>query len=115
MRNQTISSSGGWDVFVAKISSQGDWMWVQAAGDNSEDRSHTIVVDSQGSIYIAGEFYSAISLGNLYVNGGVNPNRMRAVPDVGHENVYTTAVEQQGKELQAPNIGSDKVDPTWQG
>ena len=68
--NQTISSSGGWDVFVAKISSQGDWMWVQAAGDNSEDRSHTIVVDSQGSIYIAGEFYSAISLGNLYVNGG---------------------------------------------
>ena len=52
---------------------------------------------------------------NMYVTGGVNPNRMRAVPDVGQENVYTTAVEQQGKELQAPNIGSDKVDPTWQG
>tara|TARA_B100000427_G_scaffold300662_1_gene283190 strand:- start:297 stop:557 length:261 start_codon:yes stop_codon:yes gene_type:complete len=52
---------------------------------------------------------------DLYVNGGINPNRMRAVPDVGQENVYTTAQEQPGKKLQAPNIGSDKVDPTWQG
>ena len=52
---------------------------------------------------------------SLYVNGGVNPNRMRAVPDVGQENVYTTAQEQQGKKLQAPNIGDAQVDPPWQG
>ena len=51
----------------------------------------------------------------LYVNGGVNPNRMRAVPDVGQENVYTTADEQQDKDLRAPNIGSDLVDREWQG
>lgn len=50
-----------------------------------------------------------------YVQGGVNPNRMRAVPDVGQENAYTTAVEQKGKELQAPNIGSELVDPEWRG
>jgi len=50
-----------------------------------------------------------------YVEGGVNPNRMRAVPDVGQENVYTTAQEQRDKKLQAPNIGSDLVDPEWQG
>ena len=50
-----------------------------------------------------------------YVEGGINPNRMRAVPDVGQENVYTTSQEQKGKELQAPNIGSDLVDPEWQG
>ena len=50
-----------------------------------------------------------------FVDGGVNPTRMRAVPDVGLENVYTTAQEQQGKKLQAPNIGDAQVDPPWQG
>jgi len=35
----------------------------------------------------------------LYVGGGVNPNRMRAVPDTGMENVYTTSQEQKGKKV----------------
>ena len=51
----------------------------------------------------------------IFVDGGVNPTRMRAVPDVGLENVYTTAQEQQGKKLQAPNVGDAQVDPPWQG
>jgi len=51
----------------------------------------------------------------IYVESGVNPNRMRAVPDTGMENVYTTAQAQQGKQIQAPNVGDVNVDPPWQG
>ena len=67
--NQTISSTSGNDIFVAKISQQGDWMWVESAGGNSGDEAHSIKVDSQGSIYIAGGFYSSISFGNISLSG----------------------------------------------
>ena len=40
---------------------------------------------------------------------------LQELRDTWRKQSFSYTVEQQGKELQAPNIGSDKVDPTWQG
>ncbi len=67
--SQTITSTAGVDVFVAKISPQGDWLWAEVVGGTSTDVAFTITVNSQGQVYIAGEFYSEITFGNITVSG----------------------------------------------
>ncbi|DAC24792.1 MAG TPA: hypothetical protein D7H85_05930, partial [Candidatus Poseidoniales archaeon] len=46
------SSSGSSDIFVAKLSSTGDWLWVKTAGSTSSDYCYDIDVDGGGNVSI---------------------------------------------------------------
>jgi hypothetical protein len=71
--NNSITANGGSDVFIAKISQQGDWLWSGSAGGSSISEGNSIVVGSQGEVYICGVFYTDISFGNIsYSIGGVS-------------------------------------------
>ena len=61
----SITTSGGSDVFIAKISQQGDWVWTGVAGGTSSSEAYAISVDSQGGVYVAGGFYTGIAFGNI--------------------------------------------------
>ncbi|MCK9334752.1 MAG: SBBP repeat-containing protein, partial [Candidatus Cloacimonetes bacterium] len=52
----TINSSGNTDIFVAKIDSNGNWLWAQKAGGSSSDYGYGIAVDSSGNSYVTGYF-----------------------------------------------------------
>jgi hypothetical protein len=53
----TLSSSDGSDIFVAKLDSNGSFIWVAQAGGTSNDSSGSIAIDNNGNSYITGNFY----------------------------------------------------------
>jgi hypothetical protein len=68
----SLISSGGSDVFVAKLSSSGAWSWAVRAGGTSGDIGKGIALDSSGNSYLTGRFYNTATFGstNLTSSGG---------------------------------------------
>lgn len=55
--NQYLSSSGGTDIFVSKLSSSGSFLWAKKLGGPSScDEGLTIFTDPSRNVYISGRF-----------------------------------------------------------
>ncbi|HNR85275.1 MAG TPA: SBBP repeat-containing protein, partial [Taishania sp.] len=52
----TFTSNGYYDIFIAKLDANGNYLWAKKAGGNSEDVGSSIAVDSQGNSYVTGYF-----------------------------------------------------------
>lgn len=70
--NYTVDNAGGpngRDVFVAKLSKSGEWKWVSRAGSKKgKDRGNSITANTQGNVFITGQFSSAADFGNLEID-----------------------------------------------
>lgn len=54
----------GKDIFVAKLSKNGDWIWANQAGSKKgSDRGNGIVANKKGNIFVTGQFSSAAQFG----------------------------------------------------
>ncbi|PXY79355.1 MAG: hypothetical protein CXX81_02760 [Methanobacteriota archaeon] len=60
----TLSSSGGAEIFVAKVSSSGSWEWAVKAGGSLWDGGASIAVDLNGNVFVTGKFESTASFGS---------------------------------------------------
>ena len=74
----SLSSNGGIDVFVTKLSSSGSWTWAAKAGGSSGDRGHGIDVDSSGNAYVAGKFKGTASFGSTSITSSGNDDAFLA-------------------------------------
>jgi len=54
------TSLGHYDIFVIKLLSDNTYDWGNVFGSVDQDAGHDIAVDSEGNIYVAGEFYGEI-------------------------------------------------------
>ncbi|MBW6513256.1 MAG: Ig-like domain-containing protein [Candidatus Syntrophosphaera sp.] len=61
--SSTITSVGSWDVFVAKLDKDGNWLWASRAGGTDVEWSNGIAVDNSGNVYITGAFYATAVFG----------------------------------------------------
>ena len=68
----TLTNTGGTDVYVAKISPNGNWQWAYRAGDAGDDRGSAIAVKSN-SVYVTGYFTTSISFGTNTLTNGCMP------------------------------------------
>jgi hypothetical protein len=68
----SLTSSGGNDIFIAKLSSSGEWQWAVKAGDSSGVFGNGIAVDSSGNAYVTGHFSGTATFGStsLTSSGG---------------------------------------------
>jgi hypothetical protein len=57
----TLTSAGANDVFVAKLDPNGTFLWAKSFGDSADQVAGAVVVDSQGSPVIAGNFQGTLS------------------------------------------------------
>lgn len=65
----TVSSTGGYDIFIAKYNSAGNVIWAKNAGGTASEYGYSIAVDPAGSCYITGVFYSAtLTFGSTVLN-----------------------------------------------
>lgn len=55
-----LSSAGNTDVFLAKYSPFGDWMWSYRIGGVGSDVAKGIAIDAAGNIILAGSFTGAV-------------------------------------------------------
>jgi len=51
-----LISYGNYDIFVAKLDADGNWLWAKKAGGTGHDQGYSIAVDSDGNVYITGYF-----------------------------------------------------------
>ena len=62
--SQTLTSSGGYDIFAAKLDPSGNWIWAVKAGGTEWDRGNGIAVDGAGNTYLTGEFQDTATFGS---------------------------------------------------
>ena len=73
----TFVSYGHKDVVVAKIDSDGNFIWTERAGGGGADYGSSIAVDATGNALIAGGFDSAATFGSTVLTATPPPGRTR--------------------------------------
>ncbi len=68
----SLSSYGVEDIFIAKLDTDGNWLWAEHAGGSSGDFGYGIITDSNGNSCITGEFRLNANFGttSLVTDGG---------------------------------------------
>jgi hypothetical protein len=67
----TLSSSGYNDVFVAKLSSAGTWLWAVSAGGTGNDEGCGIVVNGSSNVYVCGYYTTTAVFGSITLTNSV--------------------------------------------
>jgi len=68
----TVETEGGFDLFVAKLSSAGKVLWITSGGGKGADISSGIVINPAGGVLVTGYFSKSMSLGGKpYAGTGV--------------------------------------------
>ena len=72
--NTSLTSAGGFDVFVAKYNAAGTVVWAKRAGGVGNDFGNSITVDASGNAYISGGYGTLATFGsiNLTNRGGTD-------------------------------------------
>jgi gliding motility-associated-like protein len=63
----TLTSSGGYDIFVLKYDSTGTFHWATQGGSSKDDWSNGICSDKNGYIYITGEHRDSLIMDTVLV------------------------------------------------
>lgn len=64
---QNFTSTGGYDCFVMKYDSLGNFVWATQAGSDKDDWSNGICSDKNGSIYFTGEHRDSLIMDTVIV------------------------------------------------
>lgn len=95
----TLTSVGGQDVFIAKLDTQGNWLWAKKAGWTAYDIAYEIDADQQGNVYVTGWFTNSGQFGDIFITGG------------GNEDMFLAKLDSYGNWLWAINAPG----PEWGG
>ena len=65
--SKTLTASGPYDLFVAKVSPSGGFLWAARGGGASLDRGFAVAVDASGNAHVAGLMSGTGKFGSLSV------------------------------------------------
>ncbi|TNE47443.1 MAG: hypothetical protein EP343_19935 [Deltaproteobacteria bacterium] len=94
----SYASKGGSDIFVAKLNSNGACQWVAGGGGGSFDFGHSVVVGSQGNVYVTGYVNGTGSFGSL------------SLSNKGSNDLFVGKLDPTGQWLWVTNNGSSSYD-----
>ncbi len=91
----SLISSGQLDIFIAKLDTDGNWLWAnQAGGSSYNDTGYSICTDSNGNCYATGEYYSFATFGPDDLNSNYNTG-----------DIFVTSLDTDGNWLWATTAG----------
>jgi gliding motility-associated-like protein len=99
------SINGSKDVFIAKISPTGNFLWATSCGGNLADIGNSIAVDVSGSVIIAGQFEGTANFGTSTFSSMINPNTN--LPSI---DIFLTKYDNNGNFLWAKNGTAEFTD-----
>jgi len=94
----TLTSSGSWDIFVAKIDTAGNWEWVTQAGGSSGDKGYGITIDNSGYSYVTGYFGDTATFGSYSITSS------------GGEDIFVAKIDADGNWQWAKSAGAFTLD-----
>jgi hypothetical protein len=88
--NTTLTSAGGTDIFVAKLSGKtGDLIWAKQLGGTDDDQASDVAIDSTNAIYVTGQYSSpSIDLGGGPLPGTSNRETTGFVVKLGADGTH---------------------------
>ncbi|MFC2111141.1 SBBP repeat-containing protein [Bacteroidota bacterium] len=93
---------GGNDVFVAKYTNSGNYVWAISFGGSGNDMGNSIDYDNSGNIYVTGDFYSTVDFDPG--SGTVN------LTSSGSGDIFIAKYNSQGNYIWAGKIGGVNSD-----
>ena len=94
----TLTSNGIADIYVAKFSSSGAWLWVAQAGGGGMDYCFSISRLSDGSAILTGQFERSATFGSARIT------------ELGSADVFVAKISVTGSWLWASSFGSNTLD-----
>ncbi len=94
----TLTGGGGSDIFVAKMNSNGYWIWAIKVSSSSTDYAEDIHVDGYGDIYVTGCFSSNVYFGSTYLSSA------------GDRDVFVAKLNSDGVWQWAKRAGGTRID-----
>lgn len=95
----SLTSSGGLDLFVAKLDSEGNWLWaVPALSGGMDDSATGICCDDNGNCFLTGYFSNTIQFGDIQLTSA------------GSQDVFVAKLGAGGNWLWAVRAGGDFYD-----
>ncbi len=103
----SISSAGYYDVFVAKFDSSGTNLWAKSFAGGYSDYAHSVAVDPQDNILVAGYFRST----TLSIDGAVLSNE----GFIGETDVFLVKLDSAGAHVWSSRFGDagDQCEPGY--
>lgn len=98
-----INSSGGRDIFAAKLTSNGNFVWAKSMGGISEDNGRCVRTDRAGNIYLSGYFYGPADF-------DPGPGIFNLTSNPGVTNVYVSKLDANGNLIWAKQMGGTGSD-----
>jgi len=92
-----LSSSGNYDMFIAKFDKDGGFKWVRGFGSTGDDRVHALVADDLGNIYATGLLVGTVNF--------VTPGKTESVTSRGGEDTYVLKMDTSGDVVWIKNFG----------
>jgi len=94
----SLTSNEYFDVFIAKLDADGNWLWATHAGGCGNDRSYAIAIDENSNSYVAGNFYGSATFGD------------NTVISIGDADIFISKMDTDGNWLWATNAGGSSND-----
>jgi len=98
---ETITSLGNADVFIAKLDSNGAWIWARSGGSSSIERGYDIALDGNDNAYVTGVFLVSITFGTTTLSSQ------------GSWDVYVVKIDSNGGWHWVVSAGSSSTEGAW--
>ncbi len=105
----TLTSSGGEDIFAAKLDPDGEWLWAVNGGGTGYDYSESIDADAYGNVALTGSFDGTASFGPLTLTSSGSSDILVAKLDPDGEWLWAVRAGGTGSD-HGFGIGVDAVD-----
>jgi hypothetical protein len=96
-----LSTSNYGEIYVAKMDTNGNWLWAVQAGGASTDAGFGIALDSSGHIYTTGYFKSTANFGSF------------SLTTSGTNDIFIAKLDNNGNWLWANRAGGTAIDKGW--
>ena len=96
--SHTLTASGNYDIFVAKLGPNGNWLWAVKAGGIDYDYGYSIAVDGAGNAYVTGEFRYTSTFGSHTLTAS------------GYSDLFVAKLNPSGTWLWAVRAGGGSYD-----
>ena len=94
----SLTSSGYNDIFVAKLDSNGNWLWAAQAGGNFLDSCNALIMDDNDNIFVTGDFWETSTFGSYSLTSS------------GNNDIFVAKLDVNGNWLWAIQAGGSSYD-----